>query len=300
MEQLSARHQKEIRDLQSRITQKKKSATKKNRKGVNYECDTLERELKERHAREVAELNGEVPDSSGGPSILDLSDHSDPEEQDLPVSNLQPRQIEQSSADQTPTSEECRQPKKNRQKERMARRAAQMERMVAQAEEEASSQPNLRDQEREEMARVFIDQGLREVQIRPDGHCLYSAFADQLQSLGIDVGSTGEEAGYKAVRRRAADFIARHPDDFVPFLEEPMDDYLVKVRDTAEWGGQLELMALSRSFGVVINVVQGGGRVERICPDSGGADDGVAVQVWLAYSRHSFGLGEHYNSLRKI
>jgi OTU domain-containing protein 6 len=50
MEELQAKHRKELRDLQSKITQKKKQASKKTRKGVNEECDRLEQELKDTQA----------------------------------------------------------------------------------------------------------------------------------------------------------------------------------------------------------------------------------------------------------
>ncbi|KAK4956896.1 hypothetical protein LTR28_005866, partial [Elasticomyces elasticus] len=58
MEELQAKHRREARDLQSKITQKKKSATKKTRKGVNDECDTLEQELRVRQEQEIAALSG--------------------------------------------------------------------------------------------------------------------------------------------------------------------------------------------------------------------------------------------------
>ncbi|KAJ2980813.1 hypothetical protein NUW58_g6844 [Xylaria curta] len=59
LDAIQARHRKEQRDLQSRITSKKKNATKKTRKGVNEECAALERDLKERQGQEIAALNGE-------------------------------------------------------------------------------------------------------------------------------------------------------------------------------------------------------------------------------------------------
>src|SRR5436305_7686462 len=57
MEELQARHRKEQRDLQSRITQKKKNASKKTRKGVNDECDALQQELLERQEAELKTLS---------------------------------------------------------------------------------------------------------------------------------------------------------------------------------------------------------------------------------------------------
>jgi OTU domain-containing protein 6 len=65
LEAMQARHRKEQRDLQSRITSKKKNATKKTRKGVNDECAELERQLRDRQEQELALLNGELPEAEG-------------------------------------------------------------------------------------------------------------------------------------------------------------------------------------------------------------------------------------------
>lgn len=136
---------------------------------------------------------------------------------------------------------------------------------------------------------------LRETLIRPDGHCLFSACAYGMPSGGAAGGDQDKEP-YQRVRSSAAAFMASHPDDFSPFLEEPLDAYVAKIRDTAEWGGQLELQAIARSYNIDINVLQADGRIEKI---SSGTEDSPSA-IWLAYYRHSFGLGEHYNALAKI
>ena len=188
-----------------------------------------------------------------------------------------------------------------------------------QASQEASNLPDLKAQERERMIKEFKRRGLVEKEIRADGHCLYSAFADQMDILGVPLDFTPSEKPsilkslsnglkresleeqiakserYRLVRRSAAEYIESHGDDFAPFLEEPLPLYIHKVRDTGEWGGQLELLALAKTYGVQINVLQGDGRVEEIFPE----DQQDAKTIWLAYYRHGFGLGEHYNSLRK-
>lgn len=156
----------------------------------------------------------------------------------------------------------------------------------------------MKQQERDRMLSYMKERGLQEKEIRADGHCLYSAIADQLDQLGVPLGSSPGDAPsvpYKLTRSAAADWIEKHPDDFAPFLEEPMDEYLHKVRDTGEWGGQLELLALAKSYGVEINVLQDFGRVEKIEPEG----DAGEKRIWLGYYKHGFGLGEHYNSLRK-
>ena len=189
--------------------------------------------------------------------------------------------------------------KPNRQKARLARRAAEQEAAVAEAANEAASLPDRREQERLVMQKELKARGLQEKDIRPDGHCLYSAIADQLTVHGVNLASGRtlvDQPDYKVVRQVAADFIAKNPDDFSPFLVEPLEDYIVKVRVSAEWGGQLELSALARAYSININVLQGDGRVEKI--DAG--TDAIEKPIWLAYYRHAFGLGEHYNSLRTL
>lgn len=296
MEQLQTRHRKELRDLQSRVTQKKKAASKKTRKGVNDECDRLAADLKDRQHAEVAALNGEEVDGEALPmeQLQDLTLKIDGEDEQA-VADQTPNQ------DPTPPVVEEKEGASNvrkpgRQKARLARRAADQEQLARQAAEEANNLPDLKEQERERMKDAMRQYGLSEKEIRADGHCLYSAVADQLEQLDIAIGASPDNKpalAYKTVRAKAADYIGEHQDNFVPFLEEPLPDYLHKVRDTGEWGGQLELMALAKTYQTDINVLQDYGRVERI--EGGG--DGKAM--WLGYYKHGFGLGEHYNSLRK-
>lgn len=101
--------------------------------------------------------------------------------------------------------------------------------------------------------------------------------------------------GYKTTRQVAAAYIAQNPDDFMPFLEKPFDQYVKTIRETGEWGGHLEILALAKAYQVDINVLYGDGKIDKIECGSGSP----AASLWLAYYRHSFGLGEHYNSLRK-
>ena len=294
MQELQKKHRLEQRDLQSKITQKRKSATKKTRKGVNDECAELERQLKERQDRELLNLSGERPVegldveevSSVEPNSNDTEDAENHVERALNTP---------SSTDVTPRDNVK---KPNRQKARLARRAAEQEATATQATEEAANLPNLREQENLLMSNELQARGLVEQAIRSDGHCLYSAFADQLTQSDMDI-TQGNDAlnqpAYRTARQVAAEYISDHPDDFSPFLEEPLEEYIMKVRDTGEWGGQLELSALANAYGVEINVLQADGRIEKIEPGS----TGTRKAIWITYHRHSFGLGEHYNSTRR-
>ncbi|EAW10779.1 deubiquitinase OTU2 [Aspergillus clavatus NRRL 1] len=329
MEELLARHRKEQKDLQGRITQKKKSATKKTRRGINEECDRLQHELSERHQAEIAELNGEPRQPVDGFEDLSLR-ASDAEDENTTKSNAvngtddTDRPSDSTASNSNPASETASGPrtkKPNRQKARLARRAAEQAAQAEIAAEEAAKQVDHRGNEREVMEGVFKRLGLKEIEINPDGHCLYSAIANQLEEAGlglkpdpqrmvlqpqtqsrIDTVASPKHDGYRAVRAVAADFIVDHKDDFEAFMEEPLDQYTRKIKLTAEWGGQLELQAIARAYGININVIQGDGRIEKI--EAGDADDFDEEEmkkrvIWLAYYRHTYGLGEHYNALTK-
>ncbi|KIX00863.1 uncharacterized protein Z518_09928 [Rhinocladiella mackenziei CBS 650.93] len=287
MEELLAQHRKEKRDLQSRITQKKKNATKRTRKGINSECERLERELAEKQKAEIEALAPTDPD--------ELETAADGLQIDEPIEEIngEPRQ---DAGDRTPSMDRPRPKKPNRQKARLARRAAEQEAQAAAAALEAENLPDLREQEISAMKKHMESHGLSETLIRPDGHCLFSACAHSMSPEVVAQSGPNKEP-YQNVRYAAAEFMAAHPDNFEAFMEEPLDSYVKKVRETAEWGGQLELQAIARSYNIDINVLQADGRVEKI---SAGTDHhGQSTTIWLAYYRHSFGLGEHYNALKK-
>lgn len=142
----------------------------------------------------------------------------------------------------------------------------------------------------------------RRLQINPDGHCLFSAIADQLVLLSR---LPPDQASYAAVRRTAADYIQNHADDFLPFLpsaenveggmmdKAEFDKYCSVMRDTAAWGGEPEILALSRAFDIPIHVVQGASPSVVIHDPQGkpGKQDDPEV-VRISYHRKMYGLGE--------
>lgn len=329
VEQMQARHRKEAKDLQGRVTSKKKNATKKTRKGVNDECAEMERKMKERQAEELEALvGGGGGQNDDGNNTQEADDEEEGQketaQEDLAakmramgVSELAAKPPQQPSKPPDESSSSNNDgaeaggrggagKKRNRQKERLARRAAEQEAAAEAAEQEAAGMTDHRGVERERMAAEFSRHGLEEHDIRPDGHCLFSAVADQLGQAGVPVvpsgveAGEGEQPGYKTVRRAAAGYIEAHGDDYAGFLEEDLGSYVRKIRDTAEWGGQLELLALASVYGVEVCVVQDG-RTEVIQPSGGGEvkEGDERKKIWLAYYRHGYGLGEHYNSLRK-
>lgn len=309
LEALQARHRKEQRDLVSVITHKKKQASKKTRKGVNDECERLERDLKERQTKELAVLNGEAVDEE---EFVPEDDDSQAEEVlEKEISKLQLNDHDSGSKSTSTNGDEGaggRKKKPNRAKARLARRAAEQDALVREAEIEAANAPKPREIERERMATQLEQRKLSLHEIRADGHCLYAAVADQLKTRDLDlkprifVKVIPEESGkqaqdYKKVRYAAADWIEQNADDFAGFMEDPLPEHVRKIRETGEWGGHLELLALARTYGVRICVLHSDGTVNKIEPEGEQSD---LEEIWLGYYKHSHGLGEHYNSLRKL
>jgi len=303
MDTLLARHSKETQALQTRIAQKKQAATKKTRKAVADECARLERDQQQRHDDELAAARGPAEEhepagtADAAPADDDNDDLPPREDADGAAAALVPLALDGDGGGAAP----ARPRRPNRQKARLARRAAEREEQARRAEAEAEGLPDLKEREREAMAAQFRREGLAEREVRADGHCLYAAVADGLAHAGLGLrpaagGVDGAGEDYRTVRRVAAGYMEKHPDEFAPFLEEDIESYVERVRDTGEWGGQVELKALAKAYGVDISVLQGDGNTIDI--EGENKSEGKA-KLWLAYYKHNFGLGEHYNSLWK-
>ncbi len=89
-------------------------------------------------------------------------------------------------------------------------------------------------------------------------------------------------------------------DEFAPFCEYTdditnFDQYVNVVRDSAEWGGHLELRALGMGLDRPIHIysVQSGKDPLAIHDDGTGNKD----PILLSYHLHYYALGEHYNQV---
>ncbi|PIL23922.1 hypothetical protein GSI_13673 [Ganoderma sinense ZZ0214-1] len=202
---------------------------------------------------------------------------------------------------------------KGRFKARQAKKAAALADSYAPNDAEADAR--IQHQTKEEEAnikRICDELGLQIYEITPDGHCLFSAVADQLQLLGV---LPSAAATYQACRTAAADYIQTHQDDFLPFLPSEVGEdaagatdpglmtpaqfqrYCTTMRSSAVWGGEPEILALSRAYNVPIHVVQGGTPPVVVHGEDIVSADKNRV-VYISYHRRLYGLGEHYNSLR--
>ncbi|KAG5357764.1 OTU domain-containing protein 2 [Yarrowia sp. B02] len=300
MDELLARHRKEKKDLAGELTTLKKqvSGDKKKKKEVTRQCEDKERELKERHQKEIAELEtGGSADKAPEDAAEDADDDEFSPEKLLAQLELA-KEKEQEEAAKKKKPEPASQdpgpkPKKNRQKERAARKAAEQEAIRQQALSEAALQPDLRKIEMENIESLTKLNGTTVHDIVPDGHCLYSSIADQLavrHELDVDV---------QTLRTKCAEEIRRDRNSYIPFLFDEatmsikdVDSYTKELEETAIWGGDLEILALARVYDCPISVLMSGRPVHRV------NEEGPKEELKLVYYKHSYGLGEHYNSLR--
>lgn len=177
--------------------------------------------------------------------------------------------------------------KRDRQKEKEALIQQQIE------EENANAGPGLRKIELEQIQSVLTPLKLKVSKVDADGHCLYRAVGAQ----------TGRN--YMAIRSLCADTLLKHQDEFSPFCEytddvSTFDEYLSRVRNSAEWGGHLELRALGIALNRPIYVysVQSGAKPLAIHEDSESENTGKE-SILLSYHLHYYALGEHYNQVIK-
>lgn len=288
MDEILARHRKECKDLQNRITGMKKQATKSTRKEVNSKCLNLQESLKFQHEQEINALNHE-----GSQKDKD-EDEVDPEKL------LEQLQLDDVSDDKEKAQVELpiETPKKrrNRQRERLAKRDARISMIKEQAKLEASTQEDLKQIEQDSIDQLCALNHLTQYDIQPDGHCLFASILDQLK-LRHD-GDKIQDLNVYKLRSLACNYIRDHKEEFIPYLFDEttlslkdIDEYTAEMESTAKWGGELEVLALSKTFDCPISILMSGRSTHIINEES------HFPELKLVYYRHTYALGEHYNSL---
>ncbi|KAJ1956539.1 OTU protein [Linderina pennispora] len=289
IEELETRHRKETKELTSKVMSLKKSipkGDKRKKKEVTAEIAVLEAQLAERHDAELAELKQTLAAAPTTDEVTEALANTTIDSA-APVCGMYGAQPARPNG------------KKNKAKQRQQKRQEEMRRMQEEAEREAEGQVDLGQVESAAIDKLAERDCLLVHQIKADGHCLYSAFADQLNTY-----HNADALDYADMRERAAQYMRSHRDDFLPFMarddgdmfsEMDFEEYCDKIEKTAEWGGQQEITALAHALEVPVHVYQMGAPVLKI----GDELYQPKSPVTLSYHRHAYGLGEHYNSLRK-
>ncbi|KAL7633068.1 UNVERIFIED_CONTAM: hypothetical protein RMT77_016644 [Armadillidium vulgare] len=284
-EKLIKRHKLEAKELQGKILQLKKSVNKdkKRKKMVQEEILKLENDLKERHALELSQLETE---EKQGPAP--------------PIQEMNSLNISETNSDLIENEEELTNDDNNHEKKiskaekrRQKKAEAAKERELLIKEAEKANKFCARNVEAGKIKAILKEKKLQMFEINPDGNCLYAALAHQLNS---------EDYSISSLRSKTASYIRSKLDDFMPFITDPetgdlldqtqLEKYCDEIENTSSWGGQPELRALSQVLKRRIEVLQAEGSPiifgEEFLSENG---------LILAYYRHYYGLGEHYNSV---
>ncbi|KAM4818863.1 OTU domain-containing protein 6A [Thomomys bottae] len=262
------RHRREKKELQDQICAMKSTVPKsdrKRRKQMLQDVARLEAEMEQRHQQELEKF---LP-----PDDADI---------DYVTRNLAKIDLE----NQPPRV--CRAEKRRERK--AALRKERQERVDA---TDVGYVSNYRREEEDKVVAILTSKNLVMKDIPADGHCMFRAIQDQLP-FPVSINS---------LRRRTADYMQKHIDDFLPFFTdgEPGDGYSHEDFKTycdnivqGSWGGQLELTALSHILQMPIEVVQAESPIIVI------GEEYNKKSLTLVYLHHACNFGEHYNSVKPL
>ncbi|XP_006827245.2 OTU domain-containing protein 6B [Amborella trichopoda] len=292
LDEMLARHRKEIAEVQNKETSLRKAAAKGSKadqkaknKQVEEEISGLSSKLKERQAGELASMGYRSNNKEAG-NLDNL------------VMAIAGVSVSNNGTDSAKSRKGA--------KRRRSRREQQEVEREQRIQEEQSNMISDRMIENEKLEKKLEPLGLTINEIKPDGHCLYRAVEDQL-SL-----SAGNNYNYQDLREMAANYMRENASNFLPFflsdckLEVSSEDsplerferYCKEVESTAAWGGQLELGALTHCLKKHIVIYSGSfPDVEMGKEYKSEASGSCNPSIMLSYHRHAFGLGEHYNSV---
>lgn len=275
---LTLRHKKERKELQSKIQALKKTAgkgDKKKKKEVLEEIARLETDLDKRHADELA--NAEKTTANG-------DDTSQP---DANQNQIESSDVVEEKTGRVSRAQKRREKKANEEKVRQADILAQDE----------INKTGARAIELNTIKKLLAKRDLIIHPIASDGNCLYNAIRNQLQVTDRFVDDV------RTLRNKTADYILQNKDSLIFYMtnadtgnclnDTEFEKYCSDLRNTAAWGGQIEISALSQVLQVPIEVIQATGP-----PTIQGDDKFKGPNLVITYHRNMFSLGEHYNGTR--
>ena len=262
---MTKRHNREEQQIRTEFKAKKHSIHKADRaarNAVDAELDVALEEMRVRHARELGS-NGD-DELEAGMAAASISGQS---------TNV---------------------PKGGTKKKTKKQKAEEAERAREKriADHHAGAGPSERDVEMGKLEAQLSPLGLKIHEIPADGHCLYRSLAHQLQAQG-------EAVDFLQCRKEIAAHIRANAADFAPYIDAAeggsadIASYCAVVADSSEWGGQLEITALAHARKRKVTVFSADAPPLHTGDEY--TDQGPPIE--LAYHRHYYGLGEHYNAV---
>eukprot|EP00934_Nitzschia_sp_Nitz4_P004838 Nitzschia sp. Nitz4//scaffold251_size28233//6652//7595//NITZ4_008131-RA/size28233-augustus-gene-0.16-mRNA-1//-1//CDS//3329544235//4828//frame0 len=283
-EELEAAHKKALKALdgEKRAAIKKAKSTKGKKAkealaAVEADFAAKLQALEGKHKEDMASLESQGNDVSDPTAAAGTVETVDKEPQD--------------GKESTEMSERERKLEKaRRKKERQKEKELEKQRLLE--EEQANAGPGLGAIELGQISAILEPLQLQIKEVEADGHCLYRAIAAQANG------------NYSVMRDMCASALVEHQDDFAPFCEltdtiPTFEAYVSRVRSSADWGGHLELRALSIALQRPIQVysVSSGSTPLTISHESVESIHPDAEPIRLSYHLHYYALGEHYNQV---
>ncbi|KAM4834127.1 deubiquitinase OTUD6B-like [Thomomys bottae] len=172
-------------------------------------------------------------------------------------------------------------------KKEMGKNAAvEKEREERIAEAEIENFSGARHVENEKLTEILAARALEMRQIPSDGHCMYRAIEEQLKTQDCTL-------TVATLRSQTAEYMQSHfltdPNTGDMYTPEELGKYCDEIVNTAAWGGQLELRALSHTLKTPIEIIQADSPLIVV------GEEYAENPLILVYMRHAYGLGEHYN-----
>lgn len=332
LEELKARHKKELKAFEGEKRGAIKNAKSRGKKGkaavkeAEFKYEGLERDLKDRHRLEMQQLQsgGDEGESNNDDAKIkeeEASNNSTPSTQAEQQQQPKKEEKEELTEEQIIQAAKREKALAKKLKKKNAARQKELDREQRIKEENAKAGPSRRQMEMEALQKLQLYPRELEVEeVEADGNCLYRAVSVQCSRLGVNINSdvSGQE-GYGKIRSVCADvLLGENRAEYEPFAEfgeghgahdsgdhpATYEQYVNNVRSTSTWGGQLELRALSEALKVPIVVFSAESPPltmgEEHYPDGEDSEDkdwSKKKAVLLSFHRHYYALGEHYNSV---
>ena len=333
IEDLTAKHKKEIKALEGEKRAAIKNAKSRGKKAkaivkeTEFKYEGLEQDMKQRHRDELEELS-KVGEGGGTSGDDNAQEDATSKEEGTDTQSTPPKEEE---PQQTPEEVEDAKRQKAIQKKLKKKAAAKqkdLDREKRIKEENAQEGPSRREMEMEALQTLYLHPRNLEVQeVNADGNCLYRAVGVQCRRLGMnDVVDDDEgEDCYPKIRSICADvLLGDNRAEYEPFAEcgeghveegkggdagnhpATYEEYVNNVRSTSTWGGQLELRALSCALKCPIVVFSAESPPLIMGAEFASSDGGLDAddKEWskkkallVSFHRHYYALGEHYNSV---
>lgn len=315
-EQMEQRHELESQKLENEIKGIMKQAKKANKAELEAKIMQMRYDLRAKHRDEIDLLIESGGDDNGG-DVVDINQAK--------AAVLNEKEVKE-ALEKLKIAE-----KKNKVKLKKDKRAEKdAEKRLLKEEIKQNAGPNMRDIELAQLNEILAKEGLKVKEVPADGHCMYRAIADQLRNdnsstiedlMGsstltalLSNSNSSAESIVACLRAMTAEHILKNKEEYAPFLDIDLNSsgnsssgsipdelfaYCNKVRsmESAEWGGQVELNVLSALLSRPIVIYDLTAPSFKIKMGEGVTD---SSPIKVAYHRHFYALGEHYNSTQSL